>query len=231
MPARRTSRNRVLGLALAGAVALTAAGSAAAHPGHAPTDTAGHATTQQTIVGDDPTEGFATLRLGPGEHYQVRRDLAEPARRKGERAQRRISLAYFGQITDWQLADEQSPAREERTDAEPWRRGLGSSGYRPQEAMTAHAVEMTIRQLNRFLSSPVPQAGRKRARLMNAVMTGDLADNMQRNETEWVMQLLRGGTVQQNSGSRDPEDFEGTYCQGMDPDDLPDPDGYVGVQN
>jgi 3',5'-cyclic AMP phosphodiesterase CpdA len=221
----------VLAIALAGAVVLTAVGSAAAHPGHGPTDTAGHTTTEQTIVGDDPTEGFSILGLGPGERYIVRRELASPARGKRQRRARRVSLAYFGQITDFQLADEQSPAREERTDTEPFRRGLGSSGWRPQEAMTAHAVEMTVRQLNRFLRSPVPQAGRKRARLMNAVMTGDLADNMQRNETEWVMQLLRGGTVQQNSGSSDPEDFEGTYCEGMDPDDLPDPARYVGVQS
>jgi metallophosphoesterase (TIGR03767 family) len=230
-PARPAASSGVLAVAIAVALALTAVGSAAAHPGHGPTDTAGHTTREQTIVGDDPSQGFSTLRFGPGEPYVVRNELAAPATPGERRRARRISLAYFGQITDWQLADEQSPAREERTDAEPWRRGLGSSGFRPQEAMTAYAVDATIRQLNRFLRSPVRQAGRKRARLMNAVMTGDLADNMQRNETEWVMELLRGGTVQQNSGSRDPEDFEGTYCEGMDPDALPDPEGYVGVQN
>jgi metallophosphoesterase (TIGR03767 family) len=222
-------------MALAGAVALAAglAGveSAGAHPGHGPTDTAGHTTTEQTIVGDDPTQGFALLGLGPGERYIVRGDLTEPERNTSQRRRSRISLAYFGQITDFQLADEQSPAREERTDTEPWRRGLGSSGWRPQEAMTSHAVDATIRQLNRFLHSPAPQAGGKRARLMNAVMTGDLADNMQRNETEWVLQLLRGGILQQNSGSRDPEDLRGTYCEGMDPERLPDPDRYVGVQS
>jgi metallophosphoesterase (TIGR03767 family) len=225
------TRIKALALTVAGAAGLTAVASAAAHPGDGPTDTAGHPTTEQTIVGDDPAAGFSTLRLGSGEPYRVRRDHTEPQRGKRQRRARRVSLAYFGQITDFQLADEQSPAREERTDAEPWRRGVGSSGYRPQEAMTSHAVELTIRQLNRFLVSPVRQAGNRHAHLMNAVMTGDLADNMQRNETEWVLRLLRGGTMQQNSGSRDPEDFEGTYCEGMDPDDLPDPEGYVGVQD
>ena len=59
--------------------------------------------------------------------------------------------------------------------------------------------------MNRFLSSPVPQGDGTRARMVNAVMTGDLADNMQRNETEWVVQLLEGGTLDPNSGTGRPD--------------------------
>ena len=49
----------------------------------------------------------------------------------------------------------------------------------------------------------MPQGDGTRAQMVNAVMTGDLADNMQRNETEWVVQLLEGGTIDPNSGTAD----------------------------
>ena len=58
----------------------------------------------------------------------------------------------------------------------------------PQES------DRTIRQLNRFLTSPVAQGDGSKASLLNAVLTGDLADSQQLNETDWVVQLLEGGT-------------------------------------
>jgi hypothetical protein len=85
-------------------------------------DTTGKTTVQQTIV---PIEGagFKFLRLGPGEPYVVRTDLASG---QAQRAVRRKSLIYFGQITDWQLPDEESPAREERSTP------IRSPGSRPR---------------------------------------------------------------------------------------------------
>jgi 3',5'-cyclic AMP phosphodiesterase CpdA len=91
-----------------------------------------------------------------------------------------------------------------------------------------HAVEASIRQMNRFLDSPVLQANGQRARLLNAVMTGDLADNMQRNETEWVVRLLEGGPLNPNSGSSNPAEY--SRC----PPGTPGTDEaarYTGVQD
>lgn len=194
---------------------------------------AGHSTLEQTICGPDPVAacgdpetGFKTLKTTPGESYLLREELA--AARAGREARRR-SLIYLGQITDFQLADEESPAREERFDAEPLAQ-LSNSGFRPHEALVPHAVEASIREMNRFLQSPVTQGDGSRARLANAVMTGDLADNMQFNETQWVRTLLEGGTVDPNSGVADaPCNLLGLDIRIPLPAD--DPDNYTGVQD
>jgi metallophosphoesterase (TIGR03767 family) len=188
-------------------------GSAAAHQGKTTVD--------QTITGGDPAETFQFLKLGPGEPYAVRDDVLAP---RAGRERRRVSLAYFGQITDFQLADEESPARVEFLDPDPSR--TASAAWRPQEAMVVHSVDQSIRAMNRVLSSPVPQGDGTRARMVNAVMTGDLADNMQRNETEWVVRLLEGGMLDPNSGTAD---LAGTSCAPGTP--LDDPKAYTGVQD
>ena len=90
----------------------------------------GKTTLEQTIVGGDPAEAFQFLRVGPGEPYAVLSDLAEP---KPGRERRRVSLAYFGHLSDFQLADEESPARVEFLDPDP--SGTASSAWRPQEAL------------------------------------------------------------------------------------------------
>jgi metallophosphoesterase (TIGR03767 family) len=198
--------------------AILAVVPAAAH------DTTGKSTVQQTVVPADGA-GFKFLRLGPGEPYVVRTDLIPG---HAQRANRRKSLIYFGQITDWQLPDEESPAREERFDADPFAR-VSTSGYRPQEPLAIQTVEATVRQMNLFLTSPVPQGDGSRARMANAVMTGDLADNMQRNETEWVRALLEGGPVNPGSGTTE---LAGTHCAGLPTSlisDFDEPGRYTGV--
>jgi len=177
----------------------------------------GRSTLEQTIVGGDKTESFQFLTIGPGEPYAVRDELAEP---QGGRDGRRNSLAYFGQISDFQLSDEESPARVEFLDQDP--SGFASSAWRPQEAVVAHQVDQSVRNMNQFLRSPVAQGDGSRAELLNAVMTGDLADNMQRNETQWVVQILDGGTVDPNSGT------DGACPEGTPADD---PAAYTGVQD
>jgi metallophosphoesterase (TIGR03767 family) len=181
----------------------------------------GRTTVDQTIVGGDPAEAFQFLQIGPGEPYAVRDDLFSP---KTGREERRVSLAYFGQISDFQLADEESPARVEFLDEDPSR--TASAAWRPQEAFVPHSVDQSIRAMNRFLSSPVPQGDGTRAPMVNAVMTGDLADNMQRNETAWVVKLLEGGVLDPNSGT---SDVTGTTCPPGTP--LDDPKNYTGVQD
>lgn len=215
------------------AVSAIAAASASAHSdGHgvpakarAAADATGASTVDQTIVGPHPSKGFAFLDAGPGRPYVVREDLAQAM---PERERRRRSLVYLAQLSDFQISDEESPARVEFLDSDPSR--SAKSAWRPQESLVALQVEYTIRQVNRFLRSPVTQGDGKRARMLNAVLTGDQADNQQRNETESVVRLLEGGIVDPGSGTRD---LAHPLCppDGAAIRDFDDPDRYTGVQD
>src|SRR4051812_46938330 len=61
-------------------------------------DTAARTTVQQRIVPNADAD-FRELHLGPGEGYTVRQELgtAQPGRES-----KRTSLAYFGQLSDFQ---------------------------------------------------------------------------------------------------------------------------------
>src|SRR6476660_3152918 len=100
------------GLRFVGAVAALAAVAVAPNAVAAVSDTEGKTTVEQRVV--PATSGaYDFLKLGAGEPYAVRQDLA-PA--QAGRDARRTSLVYFGQLSDFQLADEESPARLEVID-------------------------------------------------------------------------------------------------------------------
>ena len=148
------------------------------------------------------------------------RDDLGVAPRKGRLARRR-SLLYFAQLSDFQLADEESPVRAEVLDIA---NSAFTSAWRPQEALEPFAVDEVVQQVNRFDRSPIRNAKRRRARLALTITTGDSADNQQINETKWVVELLEGGRVDPNSG------VEGGVCGA-----LAGPPGeaarYTGVQD
>jgi metallophosphoesterase (TIGR03767 family) len=193
-----------------------------AHEGATGFDTSGVSTLEQTITGQEG-DGFSFLEKGPPEPHVVRTDLT---RAKNGRAERRVSRTYLGQVTDFQLADEESPARVEFSDDFPGE--MTGSAWRPQEALVAHSVEASIRQMNHFTTSPVSQGDGTAATMDLAVMTGDLADNMQLNETEWVLRLLEGGTLDPSSGTTD---LSGHPCTPQSTTDFDDPRKYTGVQD
>ncbi|RLA60015.1 MAG: hypothetical protein DRQ89_13375 [Epsilonproteobacteria bacterium] len=112
----------------------------------------------------------------------------------------RRSLLYFAQITDSQVADVMTPLRLEMMDTAAVGNFKFSAAWRPQETLSIHALDQTIRQVNREKNSPVAQADGSRAPLAFALFTGDLVDNMQSNELNLVTQTLRGGTVDPFSG-------------------------------
>jgi hypothetical protein len=182
-------------------VAVTGTATAA----HLANDTEGHTSVEQTLVPiGDPEAGYTNLKLGPGEPYVVRDGVREknpdiPTAQDG-RDRRRVSLAYVSQMTDFQLADEESPARVEFADPGP------ASAWRPQEGFTPFQIDATVRQINRFArASPVPQGDGTRNAMDFALLTGDQADNQHLNETVWVRDLLEGnGPMTFNSGTTDP---------------------------
>ena len=112
-----------------------------------------------------------------------------PRRRGRQRAGR--PLLCLVHITDLQLADVQSPTRFEflnRYFADPRYADIVPV-QRPQEALTAHAVDAMLRTLN---AARGPATG---APLHLAVTTGDAIDNAQWNEVQAFLALFDGGLV------------------------------------
>lgn len=160
----------------------------------------GKTTLETRVGGGNRAAGFNFLSTRSGESHFVRQERLGTA--VGGRPDRRRSLLYFAQLSDFQLADEESPARVEFVDAtanSPFPT-VFSAAQRPHEALVAQAAEASIRQVNRFSSSPVSQAGGSKAKLAFSVFTGDLADSQQLNESRAVLGLLEGGPVDPNSG-------------------------------
>jgi 3',5'-cyclic AMP phosphodiesterase CpdA len=127
-------------------------------------------TLQATLV-DQDGDGF--LERGPGEPLR--------GRVGGGRV-----LATFGQLTDTQVRDEESPARA------PFLDRFGpplNSTFRPQEALSPQILDAAVRALN----AERPQA---------VVVTGDIVDSAQANELDQAIALLDGAAVRPDSGAR-----------------------------
>ncbi len=188
-------------------------------------DTAGKTTLEQRVV--PATSGaFRFLKLGAGEPYTVRQDLATAG---AERAAKRTSLVYFGQLSDFQLADEESPARVEVIDplSTPLNLPFGAA-WRPWEALKPQIDEAMIQQVNKFAGASPVAAGSGARRAMDfTIDTGDSADSQQLNETLWVRTLLEGGSLNPNSGV-DKSKYSHPLCPNFF---VPGAARYTGVQD
>ncbi len=237
---RVRARPKLLLLGLCTALVLLAGSVAWAT--HLSSDVESHTTVDQTICAQDPSSSsclptsarnntdYYRLKTAPGEPYATREMSAAPVAQPG-RAQRRTSLLYFSQLSDFQLADEESPARVEFLDptADQDPSGFAESAWRPQEALHPQMIDRMNHQVNQFApASPVAQGDGARAQMQLAITTGDSADSQQRNEAAWVVRLLDGGTLDPNSGSSNPVDY--AQC----PPGTPGPSEaskYTGVQD
>jgi 3',5'-cyclic AMP phosphodiesterase CpdA len=126
----------------------------------------------------DP-DGNGVLEAVPGQALLPRTDLAPSARVVR-------TLATFAQISDIHVTDEESPLR-----AEPLDRlgGRVASAFRPQESLSTQVLAATLASLDALR----PQA---------VLLTGDLVDNDQEDELDWLLATLRGGVVHPDSGTR-----------------------------
>jgi metallophosphoesterase (TIGR03767 family) len=191
-------------------------------------DTEGQTTLEQRVVPGAPG-AYRFLQLGAGEPYTVRQELGTAA---AGRAEARTSLVYFGQLSDFQLADEESPARVEIIDplASPLNLPFGSA-WRPWEALNPQIDEAMIRQVNAFTAaSPVTDGGGGRRAMDFTIVTGDSADSQQLNETLWVRTLLEGGTLNPNSGV-DKKTYSHSLCPNLFVPGAAEAARYTGVQD
>src|SRR3954447_23672922 len=122
-------------------------------------DPAGHSTVTETIR-PAAGSGYVALSKHAGEHYVVRRQPG--ARPSANRAAHRRTLAFFGQLTDPQIADAMSPARVDFLDPAG---GEVSAAWRPQETLGLRVFDQTIRNMNANAKSGVREAGGKHAKL------------------------------------------------------------------
>jgi metallophosphoesterase (TIGR03767 family) len=214
----------VFGMTLAAVV--TGLGAVASQAGVA-SDTLGKTTLEQRIVPSSNAAGYRDLTLGAGESPWIVREGAGATAQSG-RATRRRSLMYFGQLSDFQLADEESPARVEILDP------VGSpveAAWRPWEAMEPQIDDAEVRQINAFAgASPVPQGDGTRKPMDLTLDTGDSADSQQYNETKWVRTILEGGTLDPNSGI-DPTGYVGAGCVPVLTPGAAEAAKYTGVQD
>jgi hypothetical protein len=146
------------------------------------------------ILRQGATAPYRAVAISDGEPHVVREDLGTPppAPRNGTGR----PLLTLVQVTDLQLADVQSPTRFEflnRYFADP-RYAEIVPVQRPQEALTMHAIDATLRTLN-AVRCPVTEAAPQLA-----VTTGDAIDNAQWNEMQAFLALFDGGLVRPGSG-------------------------------
>jgi metallophosphoesterase (TIGR03767 family) len=185
----------------------------APHPGypHPPLTTA-RRLTRGAVLRSGRTAAYRAVEIGPGEPHLIRTDLggSNPvAGRAGQPAPGR-PLFCLAHVTDLQLADVQSPARFEFLNAR-----FADPRYaeivpvqRPQEALTPHAVDATLRTLGQVRG---PATGLP-AQL--AVTTGDAIDNAQWNELQAFLALFDGGVVSTDSGGPGYEGVQGPHWPG-----------------
>jgi metallophosphoesterase (TIGR03767 family) len=209
-------------LVLTVSLVMVAAGSAAV------SDTEGQSTVGQRVVPAAPG-AFRFLQLGEGEPYTLRQELATAS---PSRAETRTSLAYFGQLSDFQLADEESPARLEVIDplSTPLNLPFGAA-WRPWEALEPQIDDAMIRQMDQFTAaSPVADDSGAHRAMDFTIDTGDSADSQQLNETEWVRTLLEGGTLNPNSGV-DKSKYSNLLCPNLFVPGAAEAARYTGVQD
>ena len=127
-----------------------------------------------------------------GEPWIVRNDLVG-----GEHApkitHRGKSLAWFWQISDPQILDQESPCRMEGVTVAPY---VTASAYRAQGKYSTHMFDLhlqTAMRLSAMSSRPFDFA----------LVTGDVADNAQKNEHEWFHLLMGGGVLNPDTGIDD----------------------------
>jgi len=168
------------------------------------------------------TAPYRAVAVVDGEPHVIRNDFGVAgAGPEGDPAAG--ALLCLVHLTDVQLADVKSPTRFEflnRYFADP-RYAEIIPVQRPQEALTAHAVDAMLRTVNALRG---PATG---APLRLAVTTGDAIDNAQWNELQTFLALLDGGRVAPGSGG---PGYEGVQSPGW-PDDFfwkPDGDGPDG---
>jgi hypothetical protein len=159
------------------------------------------ARTDKKTIGPGPTNnlGWRDLIETPGESHS--NDLPQGK-----------VLAVLGHFSDLHVCDAESPSRIEYLDrfSDPdskWRDEVGYIGtYRAQEILTTQVVASMVDALNDLKTGPLTNAP-----IDAVVVTGDMTDNAQKNESQWYISALNGGKVEPVSGDRKKSEWVGSH--------------------
>lgn len=218
-PARPLSRRRLLQLSLAAATVVAVgplSGCSADEPPRPPSRPPTRATTLERSVrlGARLSEDlpYRVLEDGEGLDTLLREDLVS---RPEDGGTERSPRAVFGHITDPHILDATNPGRLSFL----WQyldfdEGYPTSGrFRPQDVLTLHVLDATIRAFNALESGPV--SGRAIDAL---VLTGDITNSFCTSELEAAATAIDGGTASANPVGR----YEGVQDYGRAPRALAD---------
>ncbi len=158
--------------------------------------------------------GYHEVEPGEGRDLVQRDDLGGHPSGGADRR----SIAWFAQLSDFQLVDDESPNRLAALDNTALPGGL-----RAQEAYLPRAVSA----MNRTFARLAREAGRD---LDFGIVTGDCSDSAQENELAWVIQLMNGEPGLETDSGEDNDPVPGPANDPKDPFDpvsFPAPWLYV----
>ncbi|WP_394822834.1 metallophosphoesterase [Pendulispora albinea] len=147
--------------------------------------------------------GYGEFTTGPGEPVLDRTldDMPPPLIPMGAK---RTRLVRFAHLADFQIADDESPTRLAALDGPP----PAEAAFRPQEGHGCRMTNAVVRTVNRI---------HKDLPLDFVLLGGDNSDSAQKNELEWVLALMDGGSrLACDSGDRD-DPVPGPNNDGKDP--------------
>ncbi len=153
------------------------------------------------------SEGFGAYTIGPGEAPADHVPVGAAATPPGKSRTRLLRMAH---LSDFQLADDESPARLASTDAPI----VTDGAFRPQEAYGCRILDAVVRTVNRIHAENA---------LDLVLLGGDNIDNAQQNELDWLFALLDGSSQPLTCDSGDRDDL--VAGPNNDPKDPFQPEG------